>query len=114
MRRALLTAGLAAAFLGATALAAVAQPRQVEIANRSSHAMIQFFASSVTTQDWGDDILGSTLAAGQVRQITLAGGAAGGCLYDLKAVFDDGRAVERHAVNVCRGPVPAFEDEQRH
>ena len=112
VRSILLTAAIAGAMLVAGQVSA--QARRVEISNRSSHAMIQFFASSVSTQDWGDDILGPVLPAGQSRALNLTGGAAGGCLYDLKAIFDDGRTVERHSVNVCTGPAPAFGDEPHH
>src|SRR5690242_9787317 len=105
---------LGAALAACVVASAAAQARRVEIANHSSHAMIQFFASSTATPEWGGDILGSVLPGGQSRAIALSGGAGSGCLYDLKAVFDDGRAVERHSVNVCTGPVPPFEDEASH
>lgn len=106
-------AAAGAALLALAATASLAQTRQVEISNRSSTPMIQFFASSTARADWGDDILGAVLQPGQTRAVTLSGGAANGCLYDLRAVFADGRAVERRAVNVCTGPVPAFVDEVR-
>ena len=105
MRRQLL--GLV--LLAFAATAAVAQParREVVLTNHTGHAMIQFFASSVAAHDWQEDRLGPVLADGQSRRVVLT--RAGPCQFDLKAVLDDGRSIERRGVDVCATPNYTFE-----
>ncbi|HEY5072226.1 MAG TPA: hypothetical protein VII63_09355 [Caulobacteraceae bacterium] len=78
------------------------QNRHVKIINETSHTMVHFYASNVNTESWEEDILGrDVLRVGGDVVINIDDGT-GHCLFDFKAVFDDGDALVRRNVNVCR------------
>jgi len=100
LRAALTT--LAAGVLAASfATGAVADAnKKVKIINETRHAMVQFHASRVGTNDWEEDILGNdTLSVG--GSVTVNFGTDDYCLYDFLGVFDDGDKVEKHRINIC-------------
>ena len=101
-----------AALLCATTLAAVAlsttganadnEDRRVRIINNTSYTMQRFYASNVDTDDWEEDILGvDTLCPGRSLVVNIDDGT-GHCMFDFKAVFNNGRSLVRQGVNVCR------------
>lgn len=76
------------------------QARSVAIANRSGHRIIEAYASSADTQDWGDERLGeAAIAPGASHTLSLRPGAD--CQYDLHVVYDD-ETSEDGVVNGCR------------
>lgn len=78
-----------------------APDRHVRIINDTEHTMEHFYASNIDRRSWEEDILGqSVLTPGQSVNINIDDGT-GHCAFDFKAVFDDGKALYRHAVNVC-------------
>lgn len=80
---------------------ALAEPRPVRIVNDTRHAIVRFHASVVTAGSWEDDLLGThRLSPGQSVTIDLDDGS-GECLYDFKAVFDDGDEVVKTRIDVC-------------
>jgi len=82
------------------ATSAQAADRHVRIINETRHAMVEFHASGVGTNDWEEDILGQdTLGVG--NSVTVNFGTDDICLYDFLGVFDDGDKVEKHRINVC-------------
>lgn len=92
-------AALTATFVFNTALAA---DRVVTIVNRTSVTMTKFYASSVGTKDWEENILdGDHLKPGESIDIDIDDGTKA-CRYDFKAVFKDGESVEKGNVNVCQ------------
>lgn len=91
-------AALATTLASGSALAA---NRVVTIVNETSVTMTRFYASSVGTRDWEENILaGDILKPGQSIDIDIDDGTKA-CRYDFKAVFKDGEAVEQGNVNVC-------------
>ncbi|MCS6932622.1 MAG: hypothetical protein NZM27_10475, partial [Acetobacteraceae bacterium] len=97
---------LAAALLAASLLAAApaaAQPARdpsFEIVNQSGRVVFQVFATAVTQRDWGRDHLGAaTLRQGQSFQVRLP--AEGGCLTDVRVVFQGGASLELRRVDTC-------------
>lgn len=75
--------------------------RQVTIANDTDFVMMNFYASNRDSSSWEEDILGNgTIPAHSELLISIDDGT-GYCLYDFKAVFDDGDEVEERGVNVC-------------
>lgn len=106
MRQTALPLRLAAALLAAAVLAAApaaAQPAHdpsFEIVNQSGRIVFQLFASSVTQRDWGRDHLGAgTLRPGQSFQVRLP--PEGGCLTDVRVVFQGGGSLELRRVDTC-------------
>ena len=81
---------------------AVAQDRRVRIINDTRHTMVRFYASNSSRTTWEEDILGQrVLPAGQSVMINIDDGS-GACLFDFKAVFDDGDVLTRSQVNFCQ------------
>ena len=101
-----LKAGLAlAVMIATTALTpgmASAEDRRVRIINETNHIIVRFYASNVNATSWEEDILGdSVLKPGQSVVVNIDDGS-GYCQYDFKAVFDDGDALERKQIDVCK------------
>jgi hypothetical protein len=89
------------ALMGLAAVPANAEDRHVEVINETQHAIVQFYASNVDRGTWEEDILGEdVLPVGQSVNINIDDGS-GACLYDFKAVFDDGEELVRNGINVC-------------
>lgn len=78
-----------------------AQDRHVQVVNETQHVIVQFFASNVERGNWEEDILGAdVLPVGQSVNINVDDGS-GACLYDFKAVFEDGQELVRNGIDVC-------------
>ncbi len=101
-----LKAGLALAIMVATTALtpgmASAEDRRVRIINETRHIIVRFYASNVNASGWEEDILGEdVLQPGQSVTVNIDDGS-GYCLYDFKAVFDDGDSLVRQRVDVCK------------
>lgn len=81
--------------------AQAAENRHVDVTNGTSFVITEFYASTVNTNDWEEDILGvDTLAPGEAADINIDDGSDS-CNYDFKAVFEDGDEVIKHNIDVC-------------
>lgn len=100
----LLTMSFVTAVVAVLSLAAApanAQDRHVQVINETQHAIVQFFASNVERGTWEEDILGeNVLPVGQSANINIDDGS-GACVYDFKAVFEDGQELVRNGIDVC-------------
>lgn len=75
--------------------------RRVRIINESEHTVMQLYASRVSTAEWEEDILGSSvLGAGAAVTANLDDGTEA-CLFDIKVVFDHGGEATTR-LNVCK------------
>ncbi|GGE36312.1 hypothetical protein [Actibacterium pelagium] len=100
MKRLALTA-LSAAITLSVAAPAQALDRKVKIINETTYDMVRFYGSNIGREDWEEDILGSDiLGAGDAIIINFDDGS-GYCMFDFKAVFEDGDELIRKRVNVC-------------
>lgn len=89
------------ALIGLAAAPATAQDRNVQIINETQHTIVQFYASNIGRDTWEEDILGQDiLPVGQSVNVNIDDGS-GACLYDFKAVFDDGEELVRNRIDVC-------------
>lgn len=107
-----LRAGFTAALLSFAVLAgpASAADRRVEISNDTSYTIVEFYASNVGEKAWEEDILGrDMLAPGESVVINIDDGT-GHCLYDFKAVFEDGDELEKGRINVCEIETYSYTD----
>lgn len=78
--------------------AQTASPYRLVVANWSSRAIREIFVSPATAPDWGGNRLeGRSLSPGD--DVRLAYGGA--CRGDLRVVFDNGSAEERHGLDLC-------------
>lgn len=88
------------------------------IENNTSTPLLEFYATPVTDETWGDDLLGdSTVPPASSQRITLDN-PPDDCLYDVIGIFGEGEDdyVEEYAVDLCdlQGGTYAFFDEEDH
>ncbi len=84
--------------------------RHVVIVNHTHHALVRFYASNQDVDSWQEDILGEdTLDPGEHVRINIDDGT-GHCIYDFKAVFDDGDVLIRKGINVCKIGTYTYDD----
>ncbi|PXA99869.1 hypothetical protein DMC47_01165 [Nostoc sp. 3335mG] len=94
-------AGTTLVLLALSTLAAAAYDRRVQINNKSSYDIYEFYASNTGTNSWEEDILGDDiLPSGHSVVINIDDGT-GYCRYDFLAVFEDGDEVTSAGNNVC-------------
>lgn len=93
-----------AAFVAGVTLAtqASAWDKHVEIVNSTGYQLRELYATNSGSPYWGYDHLGRYyIAPGSSYSIDFNDGS-GRCLFDFKAVFEDGTSVVRNGVNVCQ------------
>ncbi len=94
-------AALSLALTLAIALPATALDRRVTIVNNTGFTIVEFYGSNTGAETWEEDILGAdVLPSGQSVVINFDD-ETGYCMFDFRAVFDDGDVLERGRVNVC-------------
>jgi hypothetical protein len=92
---------VAVALLSSFGVEAEAQDRRVTIVNETRFDIVEFYGSNVDAKTWEEDILGSdVLPAGSSVVINFDDGT-GYCLFDFRAVFEDGDVLEEQNVDVC-------------
>ncbi|MGL6211048.1 MAG: hypothetical protein ACRC14_14595 [Paracoccaceae bacterium] len=93
-------------FLAAVALmvvggAAEAQDMRMRIHNDTGYTLYRFYSTNTGSTRWGSDVMGSnTLASGSSMKLNFAN-SEGYCLFDFRAIFDNGVELTRQGVNVC-------------
>ena len=93
----------AAIFLLSTVIAtpASALDRVVKIVNKTSFTIMEFYGSNTGSDSWEEDILGlDVISSNSLTTIDFDDGS-GYCMFDFKAVFDDGDVLIKKKVNVC-------------
>jgi hypothetical protein len=95
----LLTGATMAALL--LAGSALALDRRVRIVNASSHDIVSFHAVIVDKREWEDSLLGEDILPVGGSVVLNFEDGSGYCRYRFRAVFDDGKALEKNSVNVC-------------
>lgn len=85
----------------ATAPAGVAEVK-FNLENATSYTLTHLYLSPAASDDWDNDILGEqTVAAGETAEVSIDDGVES-CMYDLRADFDDGDAIDVRGVDVCK------------
>ena len=75
--------------------------RLLTVENLSGQALHYLYAAPVNSSAWEEDILGDeVIAVGHSLQVDLDVGT-GVCRYDLKAVMENGRQVNRYGIDIC-------------
>lgn len=92
---------LSFSLLAGLALPASAANRKVRIINDTGYSIVRFYGSNKGTNSWEEDILGSSvLPSGSSVMIDFDDGT-GYCIFDFRAIFEDGDDLVRKGVNVC-------------
>jgi hypothetical protein len=80
---------------------ALALDRRVTIINETGFTMTNFYGSNTGSSSWEEDILGQdVLPSGSQVSINF-NDQSGYCMFDFRAVFEDGDELIREKVNVC-------------
>lgn len=78
-----------------------AQDRHLTIHNDTGYTMYKFYSTNTGATSWGSDVLGSdTLPSGMSMRLNFDN-SEGYCMFDFRAVFEDGDELARQGVNVC-------------
>ena len=94
-------AASAAAFLLSGAMPAFAADRNVDVVNDSSKTITGLYASRTKLNSWQENIIkGDPIKPGETQPVDIDDGS-GGCKFDFKAVFADGREAVNENVDVC-------------
>lgn len=99
--RTALTGAVAAATVLAAAFPAAALDRRVTIVNKTGYTMVRFYASHRDARSWEEDIFGNKVLYNGYSVVINIDDGSGYCIFDFKAVFDDGDEVESWGNNVC-------------
>lgn len=95
------TALTSAALIAALASPAAALDRRVQIINKTGYTIMEFYGSNTGTNSWEEDIFGpDVLPSGRTMIINFDDGT-GYCMFDFKAVFDDGDVLVSENINIC-------------
>ena len=99
---------VAAALVAAFAAPALAEDVQFTLTNASEYNIDEFDASPANDENWGEDILGEDiLEGGTAGTVTIADGSTE-CVYDLKAVDEDGAEHVLEDLDLCKTPEVTF------
>ena len=79
---------------------AQALDRQVRIVNATSSEIVELYGSRVDARTPRNILGEATLPSGASMDVDFDDGS-GYCLFDFRAVFDDGAVLERKRVNIC-------------
>ena len=83
---------------GAVAAPSATALHQVALANRAGRPIAQVLISPADAGDWGDDRLGSRfISVGDAVRVQYRGD----CVADIRVVYDNRSAEERHGVDIC-------------
>jgi hypothetical protein len=85
----------------ATAQSRDRHDRRMLVVNESGRVIREFYATNSGVDKWGRDLLGQDVIQPGQRYIFNFDDGTGYCLFDFRAVLDNGRPVERYRVNVC-------------
>ena len=102
LRRALLAAlfGLLAGPAFAQPAATPAADPSFRIVNNTPNVINEVYASPASQRNWGHDRLGAEIVAPGAKQIVRLP-PDGGCVYDIRVVYQGGTAEERRGLNTC-------------
>lgn len=87
---------------GPTAAVSGTAQQNFTVVNTTSQVVFTLHVSSVTDQNWGPDILGSSvIAAGATANVTFPRTEAQ-CNWDIRAVYANGENTELRNINLCQ------------
>jgi hypothetical protein len=92
---------LAAAVLAFGVSSVAALDRRVRINNYTSYDIVEFYASHRDSKSWEEDILGRDILPARSSVVINIDDGTGYCVFDFKAVFEDGEELEKYGNNVC-------------
>ncbi|HEY9620426.1 MAG TPA: hypothetical protein V6C78_08655 [Crinalium sp.] len=111
LRNTLIISALTIPVLAATAQTALAGKSNFRVYNDSSSTVRELYVSDSRYDSWDNDILGrDVLPSGSDIQVVFSDRSPRSCLYDIRAVFEDGQVLEDYQINVCTNTEYTFYD----
>jgi hypothetical protein len=104
-------AAMATAFCAIPLLAtpALADDRDFTLVNDSKMVVNELYVSTVQTDDWEEDVLGSdVLDSGASTTVNFDAGVSGNCFYDIKIVAGGSREFTGSHINLCEASSVIF------
>ena len=77
------------------------QDRRMDVINDTDRVVLNFYATNSSIKNWGRDLLGKDVIDPKQSYRFDFNDGTGRCMFDLRAVLDNGRVFERYRVNVC-------------
>ena len=95
--------GFSAAALAACLLASPAAAGQQDfvLLNETGYTIQQVYVSPSKVQSWEEDVLGEDVLMHGSREMIRFSRTEDTCLWDLKAVYEDGESAEWQGLNLC-------------
>jgi hypothetical protein len=75
--------------------------RRMVVINETGRIINNLYATNTGTKYWGRDLLGQNIIRPGERYLVDFNDGTGYCLFDFRAVLDNGRPIEQYKVNVC-------------
>lgn len=83
----------------------LADGREIAFVNETGFEIIALYGARKGVEDWGDDLLQGDVIEDRETQIVDFEDGSGYCLFNIKAVFDDGEELISEEINVCDLPM---------
>ncbi|WP_372840647.1 hypothetical protein [Phaeovulum sp.] len=99
--RSFLSLALGAALVATSAIPASALDRRVRIVNNTGYTMVEFYGSHTDAKTWQEDILGRDVLSPYSSVNVNFDDGTGYCIFDFKAIFNNGREAVDYNINVC-------------
>ncbi|HEY9647818.1 MAG TPA: hypothetical protein V6C88_15690 [Chroococcidiopsis sp.] len=96
-----LAAVLAAPLAALAAQTALASKDNFVVNNDTRANMVELYLSPSNRNSWDSNVLSGVLRSGQSTRVSFSDPSPQVCLYDIMAVFADGRQVQDYQINVC-------------
>ncbi len=100
LRNILVTASLLLPIVPLTAQEALAHHLDFQVHNQTSFPIVELYVSNSAHPTWEENVLAGNLTPGDSSWIRFSGNHYG-CLYDIRAKFNNGDSVEDYQVNLC-------------
>jgi hypothetical protein len=76
--------------------------RRMVVINETGRTIREFYATNTGVRNWGRDLLGEKVIPPGQQYVFDFNDGTGYCMFDFRAVLDNGRPIELYRVNVCQ------------
>jgi hypothetical protein len=106
LSKVMIATGLSLPLVALTAPSVFAQMVKVSVINNSGKTMTAVFMSPPDKDTWGKNELGAPIADREKADFEWNradyGGSDGGCLFDVRAEYSDGKSTDLPSVDLCK------------
>ncbi|MFM9268185.1 hypothetical protein [Tychonema sp. BBK16] len=106
LNKAMIAVGLSLPLVGLVASSVLAQMVKISVVNNSGKTMTAVYMSPPDKDNWGDNELQAPIGDREKADFEWNradyGGSEGGCVFDVRAEYSDGKYTDLDAVNLCK------------